>query len=100
MGIGRATITPTSQISNSIWGQTIPKIWHNDDGIPQRRLPVTCCIAAGREESDFYIALGVVGKGPLGAFSVPTMIDEDGDGVKEICRFWSWPIPVCIRRVS
>src|ERR1019366_656232 len=58
-------------------------IWHNDDGIPQRALPVTCRIAAGREESDFYIALGVVGKGPLGAFSTPTMIDEDGDGIKE-----------------
>ena len=83
LGIGRATITPTSQISDSLWGQTIPEIWHNDDGIPQRALPVTCRIAAGREESDFYIALGVVGKGPLGAFSAPTMIDEDGDGVKE-----------------
>ena len=83
VGIGRATITPTSQISDSIWGQTIPEIWHDDDGIPQRGLPVTCRIAAGREESDFYIALGLVGKGPLGAFTTETMIDEDGDGVKE-----------------
>jgi hypothetical protein len=83
LGIGRATITPTSQISDSLWGQTLQEIWHNDDGIPQRALPVTCRIAAGREESDFYDALGAVGKGPIGAFSTPTMIDEDGDGVKE-----------------
>ena len=65
-------------------GPELPEIWHNDDGIPQRGLPVTCRIAAGREESDFYIALGVVGQGARSARSAaPTMIDTDGDGVKE-----------------
>jgi hypothetical protein len=82
-GIGRGSITPTSQIGDSLWGQTLAEIWHNDDGIPQRALPVACRIAAGREESDFYIALGVVGRGPRGAFTTAQMVDTDGDGKKE-----------------
>jgi hypothetical protein len=80
MGFGRSAITPTSQINDSLWGQSIPEIWHNDDGVAQLGLPVTARIAAGRDESDFYIALGVVGRGPLGAFSAPAMVDTDGDG--------------------
>lgn len=82
-GFGRDVITPTSQINDSLWGESLQEIWHNDDGIPQRGLPVTCRIAAGREESDFYIALGVVGRGPLGAFTTATMVDTDGDGTND-----------------
>ena len=83
MGFARKTITPTSQVNDSLWGAPLPEIWHNDDGVVQRALPVKCSIAVGREESDFYIALGAVGVGPLGAFSVASMVDTDGDGVKE-----------------
>jgi hypothetical protein len=82
-GFGRANITPTSQINDSIINGTLPEIWHNDDGIPQRGLSVQCRIADGREESDFYDALGIVGKGPIGAFTVAAMYDSDGDGKKE-----------------
>jgi hypothetical protein len=83
LGIGRSTITPTSEISDSLWGQSLPEIWHSDDGIVQRGLPVAARLAEGRDESDFYAALGVVGKGPMGAFTVAQMVDTDGDGVKE-----------------
>ena len=31
-------------------------------------MPVNCKIAAGREDGDFYNALGIVGEVPLGAF--------------------------------
>ena len=82
-GLGRQNITPTSQIDDSLWGQSIPEIWHDDDGVPQRGLQVACRIVAGRDESDFYIALGVVGRGPLGAYTAAQMIDRDSDGVKE-----------------
>jgi hypothetical protein len=82
-GFGRDLITPTSQINDSIWGATLPEIWHNDDGIPQRGIPVNCRLAAGRDESDFYIALGIVGRGPIGAFTVAQMVDTDGDGIAE-----------------
>ncbi|MEI9971047.1 MAG: hypothetical protein WDO73_02785 [Ignavibacteriota bacterium] len=75
----------TSIIADTIFGTNLPEIWHNDDGIPQYGLPVTCQIAAGRDEVNFYAALGVVGAGPLGAFTVPEMIDLSvpPDGIKE-----------------
>jgi hypothetical protein len=79
-GTGGTDLKPTSQITNSAWGDTIPEIWHDDDGIPQRGLNVNCKILAGREENEFYEALGVVGRGPIGAFTVPQMYDADGDG--------------------
>jgi hypothetical protein len=82
-GLGRQSITPTSQINDSAWGKSLPEIWHNDDGIPQRGLPVQCTIACGREESDFYSAIGLVGVGPIGAFTTTAMVDTDGDGTKE-----------------
>lgn len=82
-GFGRDLITPTSQINDSIYNGTLPEIWHNDDGIPQRGLPVQCRVADGREESDFYDALGIVGRGPIGAYTVARMYDSDGDGKAE-----------------
>jgi hypothetical protein len=82
-GFGRQLITPTSEINDSIWGGTLPEIWHNDDGVPERGLPVNCRLASGRDESAFYIALGIVGRGPLGAYSTAQMVDTDSDGIKE-----------------
>ena len=34
---------------------------------------MACKIAAGRDEDQFYAALGIVGRGPLGAFTAPQM---------------------------
>jgi hypothetical protein len=83
MGFGRDLVTPTSQINDTIYGGTLSEIWHHDDGIPQRGLPVQCRLADGREESDFYEGLGIVGAGPLGAYTVARMYDSDGDGKAE-----------------
>jgi hypothetical protein len=82
-GFGRELVTPTSQISDTIYGQTLPEIWHNDDGIPQGGLPVQCRMVDGREESDFYEGLGIVGRGPIGGYTTPQMYDSDGDGIAE-----------------
>jgi len=38
-------------------------------------MPVNCKIAAGRDESDCYEALGIVGEGPLGAFGSGHKLD-------------------------
>ena len=43
----------------------------------------TCRIAAGRHEDQFYAALGIVCKGPIGAFTAPQMYDANADGIKE-----------------
>jgi hypothetical protein len=58
-GFGRSTITSVSLVAESVYDQVIPEIY--TDG----PMPVNCKIAAGREESDFYDALGIVGEGPL-----------------------------------
>jgi hypothetical protein len=73
----------TSMVLDSIYGANLPEIWHHDEGVPQYGLPVLCKIAAGRDEDQFYAALGIVGKGPLGAFTAPAMVDTNADGIKE-----------------
>ena len=61
----------------------LAEIWHHDDGQPRYALPVTCRIAAGRHEDQYYAALGIVCKGPIGAFTPPQMYDANADGIKE-----------------
>jgi hypothetical protein len=70
--------TRTSVVADNIFGAALPEIWHHDDGQPQWGLPVQCKIAAGRDEDQFYIALGIVGKGPLGAYTAPQMYTSYG----------------------
>jgi hypothetical protein len=82
-GLGRSLFSSTSQVSDTLEGKPIPEIWHDDDGIASRGLPVSALIAVGREESDFYAALGVVGAGPIDAYTTPQMYDTDSDGKKE-----------------
>jgi hypothetical protein len=76
-GFGRSPLTSVSLVSDSIYDQVIPEIYTDQD------MPVNCKIAAGRDESDFYEGMGVVGEGPLGGFSLQHMEDLDGDGKKE-----------------
>jgi hypothetical protein len=70
-GFGRSSITSTSIVSDSIYDQVIPEIytdtdaWIDEKGAYQVGMPVNCKIAAGREEGDFYAALGIVGEGPV-----------------------------------
>jgi hypothetical protein len=64
-------------IADSIYDQVVPEIYTDSD------MPVNCKIAAGRDESDFYEALGVVGEGPLGGFTPSHMEDLDSDGIAE-----------------
>lgn len=52
-------VTSTSQVADSIYGQVIPEIYTGAD------MPVRCLVAAGRDESDFYNALLIIGEGPL-----------------------------------
>ena len=76
-GFGRSTLTSTSQIADSIYDQVLPEVYTDV------AMPVNCKIAAGRDESDFYEALGIVGEGPLVAFDTTHYEDKDGDGNAE-----------------
>jgi hypothetical protein len=68
-GFGRSTITSVSLVADSIYDQVVPEIYTNTP------MPVNTKIAAGRDEGDFYIALGVVGEGPLGAYGQGHQLD-------------------------
>lgn len=76
-GFGRSALTSTSQVAESIYDQLLPEIYTDID------MPVNCKIAAGRDESDFYEALGIVGEGPLVAYAATHYEDKDGDGNAE-----------------
>lgn len=62
-GIGRRAISSVSLVSDSIYGQPLQEIYTDTD------MPVNCQLAAGREESEFYSALGIVGQGPISGYA-------------------------------
>jgi len=69
-GFRRSTITSASLVSESIYDQVVPEIYTDS------AMPVNCKIAMGREESDFYAAVGIVGEGPIGAFGTGHTLDN------------------------
>lgn len=61
-GVGRRLLTTFSLVNDTIYGAPLTEIYTDE------RMPVNCLIAAGRDEGDFYSALGIVGAGPLSAY--------------------------------
>lgn len=82
-GFFRSTVTSTSILSDSIWGQPLPEIWCNYFGSPQRAFWANCLVAAVRDESTYEDVLGIVGAGPLGAFEGMS-VQTNADGYKFI----------------
>ncbi|MCC6394786.1 MAG: hypothetical protein IT167_29605, partial [Bryobacterales bacterium] len=76
-GFGRSTITSVSLVADSIYDQIVPEIYTDSE------MPVNCKVAAGRDESDFYEGLGIVGEGPIGAYTPAHYEDLDNDGTAE-----------------
>jgi len=68
-GFGRSTITSVSLVADSIYDEVVPEIYTDS------AMPVNAKIALGREESDFYAAVGIVGEGPLGAYGTGHKLD-------------------------
>ncbi|GIU75819.1 MAG: hypothetical protein KatS3mg004_2906 [Bryobacteraceae bacterium] len=68
-GFGRSTLTSVSLVADSIYDQVLPEIYTDS------AMPVNCKIASGRDESDFYAAVGIVGEGPLGAYGTGHKLD-------------------------
>jgi len=65
--IGRSLITSVSLIADSVYGMALPAIYTD---IP---MPVQALIAMGRDNGDFYDAIGIVGEGPLTAIQSATL---------------------------
>jgi hypothetical protein len=76
-GFGRSSLTSVSLVADSIYDQVLPEVYTDTE------MPVNCKVAAGRDESDFYEALGIVGEGPLVAYTPTHYEDKDGDGNAE-----------------
>jgi hypothetical protein len=70
LGFGRNTVTATSIISDTIWGDALAEIWCNDLGDPTKTYIANCLIADYRDESTFSDSLGILGAGPIGKFGV------------------------------
>lgn len=70
-GFGRPHITSVSQVSDSVYSEAIPEIYCDQTAIadPTFGMPVNAKIIEGRDESEFYAALGIVGEGPLGSYA-------------------------------
>jgi hypothetical protein len=68
-GFGRSTLTSVSLVADSIYDQVLPEIYTDSP------MPVNAKIASGRDESDFYAAVGIVGEGPLGAYGTGHKLD-------------------------
>jgi hypothetical protein len=63
-GFGRSPLTSTSLISDSVFDKVRPRIYTDVE------MPVNCLLIEGRDEGDFYTALGIVGDGPLTQWGV------------------------------
>jgi hypothetical protein len=59
---GRPTITASSIVSDTMYGKTLQEVYTNIE------MPVPCIIADGRDESEFYEAIGIVGAGRIASF--------------------------------
>jgi len=68
-GFGRSPLTSVSLVADSIYDQVLAEIYTDSN------MPVNCKVATGRDESDFYEALGIVGEGPLVAFGSGHKLD-------------------------
>ncbi len=71
-GFKRSSITSTSIINDSIYGQVITEIYTDTP------MPVACKMASGRDESDFYNGIAVIGEGPITLSRDPLKHTLDG----------------------
>jgi len=71
-GLWRADLTATSLISDSVYAEILQEVYCKiTDPLLWKAMPVKALIVEGRDESDFYAALGAVGRGPLGSYGTP-----------------------------
>ncbi|MCL4796570.1 MAG: hypothetical protein KJZ84_18545 [Bryobacteraceae bacterium] len=74
---GISRMTATSVVNDTAYGRALKDIYVNDAAHP---IPVECEIVAGRDESEFYAALGIVGRGPISGFATSTAQPHTLDG--------------------
>jgi hypothetical protein len=64
LGFGRSQFTSVSIADDSVYDRAVQEVYTDE------AMLVTCDVAAGRDESEFYSALGIVGEGPIGKYDL------------------------------
>jgi len=72
-GFGRSTITSVSIVDDTVYQRPVQEVYTDES------MKVVCDVADGRDESEFYSAIGIVGEGPISAYS-PNLIVHTLDG--------------------
>jgi len=72
-GFGRSSMTSVSVVDDTVYQRPIQEIFTDT------QMLVNCDVAEGRDESDFYAALGIVGEGPIAGFD-KNLIKQTLDG--------------------
>lgn len=68
-GFGRNSITASSIVNDSVYDQVVPEVYTDT------LMPVPAKVIAGRDESEFYQALGLVCEGPV-TFGIGHTLDR------------------------
>jgi hypothetical protein len=70
LGLDRNLVTATSIVSDTIWGQPLPDIWCNQQDSALYAFYATCQLINVRDDSQNFEGLGILGAGPIGAYTV------------------------------
>jgi hypothetical protein len=67
-GWGRSSMTSVTVVDDTVYQRPLQEIYTDEP------MMVSCDVAAGRDESDFYSALGIVGEGPISAYNADLIL--------------------------
>ena len=68
-GWGRSMIASVTMTDDTVYQRPIQEVYTDEP------MAITLDVAAGRDESEFYAALGIVGEGPIGAYD-PNLLNQ------------------------
>jgi len=84
-GFGRSSMTSVTVTQDTVYQRPLQEIFTDTP------MNVTVDVAAGRDESDFYAALGIVGEGPISAYNGNLILQTlDGQPPQDPLRFSGW----------
>lgn len=68
-GFGRSQLTSVTVVQDSVYQRAVQEVYTDVD------MKVDCDVAGGRDENEFYSALGIVGEGPISGYQ-PDLIQQ------------------------
>jgi hypothetical protein len=72
-GYGTSSLTSLTIANETIYQRPVQEVYTDEDML------VTCDVAGGRDESEFYSALGVVSEGPISSYSPNLLLHKLDD---------------------